>query len=81
MKIPPYAAYVLPKCDGWNVGIMPYRNKIIPPVNPIRIPFFSLSHCHTKYPPPISQSPASRKKKRVIRIFLLMNLTHLLFLP
>jgi hypothetical protein len=35
MNISPYAAYVLPKRDGWSVGIIPYRNKIIPPVNPI----------------------------------------------
>src|SRR5215211_2354289 len=31
----------------------------------------SLSHSQTRYPPPISQSPARRKKKSVIRIFLI----------
>jgi hypothetical protein len=30
MNIPPYAAYVFPKCDGWNVGIRPYRIKLYP---------------------------------------------------
>ena len=25
MKIPPYAAYTLPKCAGWKVGTMPKK--------------------------------------------------------
>ena len=48
IKIPPYAAYTLPKLEGCNVGIIPYKNRTIPPINPKTIPFLSRNHFHTR---------------------------------
>ena len=48
MKIPPYAAYTLPNSAGCDVGIIPYKKKMIPPKTPSAIVFFSLNHSHTR---------------------------------
>lgn len=61
---PPYAAYTRPN-DGklWSVGIIPYKIRIRLPTTPYQIGLDSLSHSQTKYPPPISASPAIIKIK------------------
>jgi len=61
MKTPPYAAYTLPKFAGWNVATIPYRTKIIPPKIAIQKLPPSRNQSHIRYPPPISQKPASIK--------------------
>jgi len=36
INIPPYVAYTLPNVSGWNVRIIPYIKRMIPPNNPNR---------------------------------------------
>ena len=48
MNIPPYAAYTLPNSAGYNVGIIPYTKRIIPPNAPNTMVFFSRNHSHTR---------------------------------
>ncbi|MOA19079.1 hypothetical protein D3C78_1394330 [compost metagenome] len=59
MNTPPYAAYTRPK-EGkfWSVGIIPYMIRMMLPMIPYHTGLDSLSHSHTRYPPPISASPA-----------------------
>lgn len=58
MKTPPYVAYVLAKFNGCNVAAIPYSARMSAPKIPYQNGLSSLSHSHTKYPPPISQKPA-----------------------
>lgn len=64
---PPYAAYTRPN-EGklCRVGMMPYKMRVTPPTIPYQRGLDSLSQSQTKYPPPISASPANTKSSMVI---------------
>ena len=48
-----------------ELDIIPYTNSMIPPTSPMPIVFLSLSHCHTRYPPPISAIAATKNNPKV----------------
>ena len=60
--------------------IIPYENKIKPPITPNIFLLSTRSHFHTRYPPPISNSAAKKNTPRVERTVIPSAKPSLLFL-